>query len=226
MPSITDRIENFIGGAVLSSFRGRDAKLFTKSDAFAQHPDPTIQVTSPECGDDSSALLLHHTPMGENKFPQLTWSISDKSGATSSPKSQAAPAEAIKEYLLVVEDPDAPLPSPVVHGIYYAIPATKKSVLPEDFEDVSDSKRGNSDKRKLRGGFEYGMNRMKSVWGGPKPVLGHGSHRYVFQVIGLKECIDAKMTGKVATKSELEREIVGKVVGWGMWVGVFERKLG
>ena len=66
---------------------------------------------------------------------------------------------------------------------------------------------------------------MKSVWGGPKPVLGHGLHRYMFQVVGLSSDVEGGKLSKVATRAELERAVDRKVVAWGVWIGTYERKL-
>lgn len=205
MPSILDYIEAFLG-YLFSSFRGRDAGLFTKSPAFADHPVPTLEVHSPECGASTSSLLIHHTPFGENRFPELTWSV---------PSTMTEP---IREYLLVVEDPDAPLPTPIVHGVYYSIPTDKTHVSPADFEKGSESK-------VLRGGFRYGKNRRGIVWMGARPIVNHGPHRYLFQVVALKEALDLGALSEIATPEELKEDLVGKVAGWGEWIGVYERTL-
>lgn len=211
MPALAARIEGVIGG-LLKSARGRDAKLFTNSAPFKPHPSPTLDVISPECGASKSSLLIAHTPLGENRFPELSWSHQPTSG-------EAGPD--VVEYLVVVEDPDAPLPSPVVHGIYYAIPASKTNILPGDLRASSDAKDA-----VLTGGFKYGMNRQQTVWGGARPVLGHGMHRYMFQVVGLSQSIDTKGMGKVPSKEVLEKAVEGKIAAWGVWVGTFERKIG
>ena len=227
-----ERLEAFLGQKVLFSFRARDAKLFVKSAPFINHSEPTIQVTSPECGPSESSLLLSHTPLATNRFPELQWSVP--------PSLQAQ----IAEYVVVVEDPDAPLPSPVVHGIYYAIPGNKTSLLPADFqlssapnnasESVSrtiNQGSGSNDEvpasNSLHGDFRYGLNRMKNVWGGPKPVLGHGAHRYFFQVVGLTKTVDWDAAGTnkrgLLNKAQITRIIDGQVAGWGVWIGIYER---
>ena len=210
MPSLLERVENALGGA-FSSYRGHDDKLFFKSPGFKAHPNPTIIVTSPECGESTSELRIHHTPLGENRFPRLKWSPP----ALTEDHTQSA----ILEYLIIVEDPDAPLPMPITHGIYYGIPAGKTQLTSEDFAAVSGSQND------LSGGFKYGLNRRKVVWSGPKPVLGHGQHRYMFQVVGLSSSMEKEALSKVPTRAELEKAVEGKVVGWGMWVGTYERKL-
>lgn len=231
MPTISERIESLIGGA-LSSVKNHDAKLFVKSAAFKDHPAPTIAVTAPTHGPSGSALDIDNTPLDKNRFPALDWVLSPTTTTTSTAQSPTASSKdiidatpviptqrggSIAQYLLVVEDPDAPLPSPIVHGIYYAISATKNSVKPEDFDTV------NGASGQLQGGFRYGANRRKCVWSGPRPVLGHGVHRYMFQVVGLSEGLEG--LSEVPTRLEIEKAIVGKVVGWGMWVGTYQRSL-
>ena len=111
MPSFLEHVENALGRAFASN-RGHDDKLFTKTQPFNNHPKPTITVSSPECGDSTSKLQIQHTPLGENLFPELTWK-------PSTPTEGTTPQPEIAQYLVVVEDPDAPLPSPIVHGTAY-----------------------------------------------------------------------------------------------------------
>ena len=108
---------------------------------------------------------------------------------------------------------------PITHGSYYAIPPSKTQLTPGDFAAVSGSQND------LHGGFKYGLNRRKMVWSGPKPVLGHGQHRYMFQVVGLNPGLEREALSRIPTRVELEKAVEERVVGWGLWVGTFERKL-
>ena len=260
MASVRNLIEAFLGRTLLSSLRGRDQKLFIKSSAFTSTPTPLLHVTAPECtnadeglhGSDQKkglrypSLLIEHTPLSENRFPELKWewtredvllpalkpASADTEGGSSKAvklenggQAAAVAAAVVAEYLLIVEDPDAPLPSPVVHGIYYNIPGNKMSLVPADLDLANVERPLVSGGNLLRGGFKYGANRMKSIWGGPRPVLEHGPHRYFFQVVALNSSLDAAKLGPVPTKAEIEKEIVGKVIGWGIWIGSFERRL-
>ena len=76
----------------------------------------------------------------------------------------------------------------------------------------------------MKGGFRLGKNIRGTVYSGPRPVMGHGAHRYYYQLIALKEPVDVENMSAMATKKELSEEIVGKVAGWGVWIGIFERK--
>ncbi len=195
-------------GSLLSSQRGRDDKLFTKGQAFANLPEPIIEVNSRDCGPSNSKLSVEHAGDGKNRFPHLEWRALKH-------------ADEIKEYLLIVEDPDAPLPSSIVHGIYHSIPVNLGSVDNSNFEQAA----GIGKQRETVSGFWYGQNRKGSIYMGPKPVIGHGPHRYFFQVIGLGEKLDRKSLTEEVTKEELGHRIEGKVIGWGTWIGVYERTL-
>ncbi|GFG06168.1 UPF0098 protein aq_1250 [Aspergillus udagawae] len=191
---------------LLANRKGHDAGLIQHTPPFAEHPEPSVTVECPDIGPSGSQIPVKYSFFGENIFPTLKWS--------------APPAVAgdIKEWLLVVEDPDAPLAEPVVHGLYYGIPASKCSVSNEDFELTA------AGSQVLRGGFTYGANRRGTIYIPPRGMLGHGPHRYFFQVIGLLEPLVGSKLGAVATKAEIVGLIEGKVVAWGQWMGVWERK--
>lgn len=93
---------------LLSSARGRDEKSFYRSPAFKDLPKPTVEITSTDCGAGSLAepaqLKKEHSDDGEGRFPGVQWETPRDVGGR------------VKEWLLVVEDPDAPLPTPIVHG--------------------------------------------------------------------------------------------------------------
>ena len=206
MPTILEQIENFLG-YLLSNQKGRDSKLFVKSAPFASHPDQDITVTSPELGESGSSMTIDHTPFGANACPELSWTWKKQ------------PSQTPVEYAVVVEDPDAPLPSPIVHGLFHSIPASKTTLVRSDFEVADEAS------ATLKGGFKYGLNRRGTVYGGARPVLGHGAHRYFYQVVALSEKIgDAEGATKMS-KDELLQKISAKVIGWGNWIGTYERKL-
>ena len=195
-------------GRLLSSQRGRDAKLFHKGPAFANLTEPSLEVISPECGASKSSMLSKHGKDGGNQFPTISWEP---------PESDTE----VKEYMLVVEDPDAPLPNPIVHGIYYTIAPDNRTVNASSLEPL-----GQTGANDLKGGFKFGQNRLGTVYGGPRPVLGHGPHRYFYQVIALGQKVEQRgFEAAKPTREELAKAIEGNVLAWGFWIGVFERKL-
>lgn len=147
-------------------------------------------------------MLLDHSADGKGQFPNLTW--------------DAAPADT-KEFLLVSEDPDAPLTRPNVHGIYYGIPYSTKSVSADDFVEGQGP-------YMLKGGFRYGKNRRNIPYIPARPLIGHGPHRYFFTVVALSQPIDTTNFSKLPTIDEVSKAIEGNVIGWGEWMGVYERK--
>ncbi|KAI0180370.1 hypothetical protein GGR52DRAFT_588010 [Hypoxylon sp. FL1284] len=179
--------------------KGRDAKSFYTGPGFADvQYNQEIIVTAPEIGPTNSKLGVEYTHDGEGKFPALRW------------EAPAHIAGEVKEWLLVSEDPDAPLSTPICHGIYTGIPPTKTSVDAKDFE-VEDSS-----KALLKGGFHYGRSRNGSVYIAPRPLLNHGPHRYFFEVIALNEPLDPSLLSASATREQIGEAIVEKVLGWGI----------
>jgi len=192
--------------------QGRDGtrKLFTRNENFRYFPTPTVTISSPECGPSGSDLTARHAADGQNSFPSLVW--------------QAPPDTMVHEYLIVVEDADVPLSSPELHGIYYGIPASLTNVEAASFDKV---KKGTFE-RKLAGDFKYcpiGRGFGGKVWIGPNPMLNHGPHRYFFQVIALNATIDRRELSQFPTKESFIGAVEGKVVGWGEWVGQYERRV-
>ncbi len=78
-----------------------------------------------------------------------------------------------------MEDRDAPLPTPITHGLYWKISG-------ETTEFGGDAVKPNGDLKSGKG-YRIGNNRKGTVYLGPRPVLGHGEHRYMFRVVGLKD---------------------------------------
>jgi phosphatidylethanolamine-binding protein (PEBP) family uncharacterized protein len=101
-----------------------------------------------------------YTQFGADKFPNIEWH--DLPQGT-------------KEILVVVEDPDAPLLRPVMHGLYYAIDPRTTHRL-----DQSDLDRPAADRL-----FSLGRNLRGTLYSGPRPVTNHGPHRYFYQVVAL-----------------------------------------
>jgi phosphatidylethanolamine-binding protein (PEBP) family uncharacterized protein len=191
-------------GRLLYRLRGYDSQLLVKSPAFAQHSNPTIHITSPDCGETGATLKHTYSKFGGGRFPALEW---EKAGPE------------IKEWLLLSEDPDAPLRKPNVHGIYCFIPSHMTSISDEDLEVVAES----DGVKQIRAGYGVGKNRRDVVYIAPRPPLGHGPHRYLFQLVGLNQRLNRENMSKVPTKKEVENAIVGKVVAWGVWKATYEQ---
>lgn len=205
-------------GHLIYNLRGRDAKLFTKAPTFAAPFDPTVTVYSPDYGQTPvtattstppTPMRPQHTQVGENHFPSLAWTVPRELN------------EQVESWMVIVEDPDAPLPSPIVHGLYYGFAASKTSITNADIEAV-----GSPHEAGKKAEFCYSRNRHRTVWAGPRPIRGHGSHRYFFQVVGVRGVdFGENRFGEAGglTKEVLAEKVRGKVVAWGLWIGTFER---
>ena len=98
--------------------------------------------------------------VGANRSPALAWSTLPP-GAT--------------DWLLLLEDPDAPLRAAYVHAVV-AGPAA-----------ISCLARGALKPSRAPAGLRFGRNTSGEVgYAGPRPLPGHGPHRYVFQLFALR----------------------------------------
>jgi len=210
-------IEYFLA-RLFFNYKGKDAKLLTRSSVFVSTAKNII-VTSPTLGSSPAHLSTEHSQFGASKFPTLSWSLD--------PNVPGVELDMVKEWFLIVEDPDAPIPIVPIHGLYYAIPAAKTSVGLDDFNLESSKPASDSEApeaQRLTGGFRLGKNFRGTLYSGPRPPVGHGEHRYFFQVVALKEHLDTKKMKPVATRDEVLKEMEGKICGWGEWIGIYENK--
>jgi len=189
--SISQKAQSLLGH-LLRPVHSSEQKL-------ASHKTPaaaTISVSSPAFG-ESAAIPKQYTQDGANMSPPLRWS--------------GVPTEA-RELVLVVEDPDAPMPNPVVHWILIGIPPTT-SALPENLPMGP----GMVDPA----GAQHGRNyNGEQSYTGPKPPIGHGVHHYHFQIFAL----DKKLSvGPAPEKNDLVKAMQGHVIAQGELIGTYER---
>jgi len=130
-----------------------------------------------------------YTGEGEDVSPPLAW--------------DAVP-DGTKEFALICDDPDAPLPEPWVHWVVYRIPPDVRS-LPEG--DIGDAVEG----RNSWGRIGYG---------GPMPPPGHGVHHYHFRLYALDAPLHLKPG---TTKEDLLAAMAGHVLAEAEVVGTYRR---
>jgi hypothetical protein len=196
-------------------------KLFTRDDYnFKFHRRPTINVSALDCGPSGhvgnlNSLAEASTPA--ELFPTLTWEfeLDEKDDVL------VQRLNSVKEYLIVVEDLDGGKfgLSPQAIGIYYAIPPQKTTV---SANDIVKSKKGKLERlmvaeRGLLGGFKYGDLDGK-VWRAPK-----SGHRIHFQVIAMARTVDSRSLSEFPTIHSFYGASEGSVLGWGEWVGVYQK---
>ena len=173
-------------GAALQGQRAGEYKLAIHAAEFAA--PLTMHVESPAFG-DAQRIPQKYTADGEGVSPPLRWS--------------AVPKDA-RCVALMIEDPDAPMPHPLVHAIAPRLP-------PEgELEEGALSQR-----------IETGRNSyLKHGYLAPDPPPAHGPHRYAFELFALSE---APAAPEKFGRGDLLAWMKGKVLAKGCLIGTYER---
>lgn len=157
--------------------------------------DARLQLSSPAFG-DGDRLPTRFTADGEGVSPPLTWD---------------APPAGTAGFCLLVEDPDAPAPSPLVHAVLWAIPADERRL--EEGAIAADGRPAH--------GRDVGLNSFRGEgWLPPDPPTGHGPHHYAFQLFALSELAEI---GGNPGRGEVVEAMNGRVLAAGLLVGLYSR---
>jgi Raf kinase inhibitor-like YbhB/YbcL family protein len=180
-------------GRLLRPIRAGDRHL-AWSDRRLRDIPATILLSSPGFAEAAPMPQLHAgTGVGENISPPLAWSN--------------IPAGTLT-LVLIMQDPDAPLPRPVTHLIA-AIPAERDGVGEGMLAFGKDPT------------IELGRGSFRRIgYAGPRPPQGHGPHRYIFQIFALA----GRLSGP--TVPDLGSAIAGiakSALARGRLTGTFER---
>ena len=133
-----------------------------------------------------------HTCEGPDVSPALSWS--------------GAPAET-KSFILIVDDPDAPVGT-WNHWLLYDIPATAQSL-------DEGTKLGQIG---LDGVNDFG----RRGYGGPCPPRGHGPHRYFFKLFAVDVASLGLPAG--ARRAGLDRALRNHLLAEAQYMGRYQRK--
>jgi len=154
---------------------------------------PKLTVTSPAFEQDG-IIPSRYTCDGKDISPAISWS--------------GAP-EGTKSFVLISDDPDAPMGT-WVHWIVYNIPGnvTELTEAVESQEVLDD-------------GIMQGVSSWKRIgYGGPCPPSG--THRYFFKVYAL-DCTLA-IKPKDANKKEVLKAMKGHIIAYGELIGNYKRQ--
>ena len=181
-------------GHALRGVRAGYEKIIAEDNAFAQAPD-TITLESPAFGDGGD-IPDRFTADGEKISPPLSW--------------RGVPVDA-ESLVLIIEDPDAPSPEPLVHLLAWD--------LPPDLTAVDEGLFKSPDHE----GLDENLGRnsfLQTAYLPPDPPTGHGPHLYAFQIFAL----DRKLTfdhapGRKAVVDAITCHVLAK----GVLVGAYER---
>lgn len=166
--------------------------------ALAQTP-ATLTVTSPTLK-AGETIPRDYTADGKNVSPPLQWT--------------GAPA-ATKEFAIILDDPDVPMPQPFVHWVMYKIPGTAAGVpenIPIDPAAAMPAE--------IAGAIQGLSGFKRPIYRGPAPPPGK-PHHYHFKVYALDAVLDLKPG---LTKADLLEAMKGHIVGEGELVAIYERK--
>ncbi len=181
-------------GRALRGIRAGFEKVASEEATFAAVADE-IQLESPAF-EDGGSIPPRYTADGEGLSPPLAW--------------RDAPSDT-KAFVLLVEDPDAPLPEPLVHLLAWDLPSDLRA-LPEG--QFASQRHDGLDEVLGRNSY------LRAAWLPPDPPTGCGPHLYVFQLYAL----DQQLTfdGHSGRASVL-KAMKGRVLAKGMLVATYER---
>ncbi len=180
-------------GRLLRPVRAGDHRLVWNDPRLAA--PATLRLSSPAF-DDGGPMppRTAGAGVGENVSPALEWT--------------GAPAEAA-ELALVLQDPDAPLPRPVTHLIAYGVDPNSRGAPEGAFEAGR------------VGAIRLGRGSFGRVgYQGPRPVAGHGPHRYVFQIFAVARPLNF---GSPPDLTAITAAMAGMVLARGLLTGRYER---
>lgn len=153
-----------------------------------------IEVHSPVF-DEGGEIPRRYTADGEGISPPLAWT--------------GIPPQA-DSLVVMVEDPDAPMPHPLVHAIVVDLDPEEEA-LPEG-----------ALKSSRRPGLNSGLNSyLQANWLPPNPPPGHGVHRYAFQVFALSAGPDFPETPGREVVLDALRE---RTIAAGFLIGIYQRE--
>lgn len=181
-------------GHALRGVRAGYDKVVSEGDDFVHIPD-TIALESPAF-EDGGSIPPRFTADGEKISPPLAL--------------RRAPDDA-EGLVLIVEDPDAPAPDPLVHLLAWDLPPGVAELPEGEFKSPGHA------------GLEENLGRnafQQTGWSPPDPPKGHGPHLYVFQVFALDRKLDfAHAPDRKAVVEAMRDHVLAK----GVLVGTYER---
>ncbi|MCP3734947.1 YbhB/YbcL family Raf kinase inhibitor-like protein [Sphingomonas sp. RP10(2022)] len=157
---------------------------------------PALDLSSPAFA-DGARLPERFTADGAGVSPPLIWGM---------------PPEGTACLALLVEDPDAPAPQPLVHAVIWGMPADAGRLA--EGAIVGDGA-GTPDRDVGRNSY------FREGWLPPDPPTGHGAHRYAFQLFALGAGVGDP--GETPGRTALVEAMVGHVLAAGLLIGTYSR---
>jgi len=191
-----EHVPHWLGAALSRVRAGHDKLTLARLDLSGA---ATLDLTSPAfaAGD---RLPPRFTADGEGVSPPLVW--------------RGVP-QGTHSLALIVEDPDAPTPRPLVHGLVVGIDPALTGLPEAAIRPDGDGDRG------APGGKDVGRNsRLAEGWLPPDPPTGHGSHDYVFQLLALGAGDEAEDS---PGRSDFIDHVQNRILAAGILVATYSR---
>jgi hypothetical protein len=188
-----EKIPSSVGRAIRRLRAGFD-KIASEDPAFAAVAD-CIALESPAL-EDGGSIPPRFTADGDKISPPLRWS--------------GVPDDA-EGLVLILEDPDAPAPDPLVHLLAWDLSPDMREIPEGEFKSPHHA---GLDEVLGRNGY------MQAAYLPPDPPSGHGPHLYVFQLFAL----DRKLAfDKPPSRKAVVAAMHDHVLGKGVLTGTYER---
>ena len=168
-----------------------------------------LVIVQPELGSFES---IHLASLAFGNGDRLPVRFTADGAGVSPPLFWTGVPEGTERLCLIVEDPDAPTPSPLVHAVVWDLPP-----------DADELKEGAISADGVGGidGRDVGRNSyFGEGWLAPDPPTGHGEHHYAFQLFALSAGPDA---GDNPGRGAIVKAMAGRVLAAGLLTGTYSR---
>lgn len=212
-----EHVPAWLGQALRGLRAGADALVIARpglapgGDHQAGAGFATLTLTSPAFAHEAR-LPPRFTADGAGISPPLLWD---------------APPPGTAALALIVEDADAPTPSPLVHAIVWHIGADVRRLAEGTIVADSDGasatgEAGSGSEVRIGPDGDVGRNSyLREGWLPPDPPTGHGVHRYAFQLFALDAALGNP--GVSPGRSALVEAMTGHVLAAGLLIGTYAR---
>ncbi len=188
-----EKLPHGVGEALKGARHGLDAILYHQ-EAAASAPE-SLTLTS-SAFQDGAAIPVRFTADGDKLSPPLAWS---------------GVPEGAQGVVLVIEDPDAPAPAPLVHTLAWALQGHDDELAEGALKSPGSG----------GGAISLGRNSfLGAEYLPPDPPPGHGPHRYCFQVFALDKALELHGS---PIRTQVAHAMKGHVIAKGLLVGTYER---
>jgi hypothetical protein len=177
-------------GKLLRNVRAGEHRSPLAGPSFAAPDDIVVTSTTFDDG-GSMPTTAAGRGVGEDRSPQLSW--------------RGLPAKT-RQVVLIIDDIDVPLPRPLLHTVAVIKPGVCSV-------EAGMLKPGTAGLRFLPNSLGH------RGYAGPRPIPGHGPHRYRFLVFALDEPVAESVTKAKA----LLTQMAGHVLARGTLTGTYER---